>query len=79
MNKTKVTHAASPLALRRNLHLELQLLILPGKVCFEDNKAFVTLDKDHPATMETIMAAVEKRQEEHLKLENDPNCLRPKG
>ena len=152
MQHTELNHRAVPMALRRNLHWQLQLLILPGiivalfamlamhgcaasggttvasagkcspeeqkncicktpgvisfavegmgcpncakelqeviaavpgvkaaKVCFEDKKAFVTLDKDHPATMEAIMAAVEKRQEEHLKLENDPNCLKPKG
>ena len=53
--------------------------VTEAKVCFEDKKAFVTLDKDRPATMEAIQAAVAKRQEEHLKLENDPNCLKPKG
>ncbi|MFO0858505.1 MAG: heavy-metal-associated domain-containing protein [Phycisphaerales bacterium] len=152
MNNTNSSHAAAPSMLRRKLHLQLQLLILPGiillliamlmmpgctaaghksvasaskcspeeqrncickkpgvisftvegmgcpncakelteilrgvpgvteaKVCFEDKKAFVTLDKDRPATMEAIQAAVAKRQEEHLKLENDPNCLKPKG
>jgi copper chaperone CopZ len=68
-----------------NCAKELQEVIaaVPGvkaaKVCFEDKKAFVTLDKEHPATMEAIEAAVAKRQEEHLKLENDPNCLKPKG
>lgn len=68
-----------------NCAKELQEVIaaVPGvkaaKVCFEDKKAFVTLDKDHPATMEAIMAAVEKREEEHLKLESDPNCIKPKG
>ncbi len=68
-----------------NCAKELQEIIaaVPGvkaaKVCFEDKKAFVTLDEAHPATMEAIKAAVEKRQEEHLKLENDPNCLKPKG
>jgi copper chaperone CopZ len=68
-----------------NCAKELQevLAAVPGvtaaKVCFEDAKAFVTLDKDHPATMEAIEAAVAKRQEEHLKLESDPNCLKPKG
>lgn len=50
-----------------------------AKVCFEEKKAFVILDKAHPATMEAIMAAVAKREEEHLKLENDPDCLKPKG
>ncbi len=152
MQQTETTYRAAPMALRRNLHWQLQLLILPGiivalvlmltmhgcaasgekpvasgskcspeeqkscickepgvisfsvegmgcpncakelqavlvavpgvksaKVCFEDSKAFVTLDKDHPATMEAIEAAVAKRQEEHLKLESDPNCLKPKG
>lgn len=53
--------------------------VTDAKVCFEDKKAFVTLDKDHPATMEAIEAAVAKRQEEHLKLESDPNCVKPKG
>ncbi|XVJ59376.1 MAG: heavy-metal-associated domain-containing protein [Tepidisphaera sp.] len=68
-----------------NCAKELQevLAAVPGvkaaKVCFEDKMAFVTLDGDHPATMEAIQAAVAKRQEEHLKLENDPNCLKPKG
>jgi copper chaperone CopZ len=68
-----------------NCAKELQEVIaaVPGvkaaKVCFEDKKAFVTLDKDHPATIEAIEAAVAKRQEEHLKLENDPDCLKPKG
>jgi copper chaperone CopZ len=68
-----------------NCAKELQDVIagIPGvtaaKVCFEDKKAFVTLDKDHPATMEAIKAAVARRQEEHLKLESDPNCLKPKG
>lgn len=64
---------------------ELQevLASVPGvkaaKVCFEDKKAFVTLDRDHPATMEAIQAAVAKRQEEHSKMESDPNCIKPKG
>jgi copper chaperone CopZ len=53
--------------------------VTAAKVCFENQRAFVTLDKDHPATMEAIEAAMVKRQEEHLKLENDPNCLKPKG
>ena len=152
MEQIELNHRAAPMALRRNLHCQLQLLILPGiivalvamlamhgcaasgdgsiasaskcspeeqkncickqpgvisfavdgmgcpncakeltevlrgvpgvtdaKVCFEDKRAFVTLDKDHPATMEAIEAAVSKRQEEHLKLESDPNCLKPEG
>lgn len=53
--------------------------VTDAKVCFEDKKAFVTLDKDHPAEMAAIQAAVAKRQEEHLKLESDPDCLKPKG
>lgn len=152
MQQTDTTYRAAPMALQRNLHWQLQLLILPGiivalvlmltmhgcaasgekpvasaskcsaeeqkncickepgvisfevegmgcpncakelqevlvavpgvktaKVCFEDAKAIVILDKDHPATMEAIEAAVAKRQEEHLKLESDPNCIKPKG
>ncbi len=53
--------------------------VTDAKVCFEDKRAFVTLDKDHPATMEAIEAAVAKRQEEHLTLDNDPNCLKSKS
>lgn len=152
MYSTALTYRAAPMAPRRNLHGQLQLLILPGiiaafvailtmhgcaasgdkpaaaagrcsseekahcickepsvisftvedmacpncakelqaviaavkgvkaaKVCFEDKKAFVTLDRDHPATMEAIQAAVAKRQEEHSKMESDPNCIKPKG
>ena len=68
-----------------NCAKELQEVIagVPGvksaKVCFEDKKAFVILDKDHPATLEAIEAAVAKRQEEHLKLESDANCVKSKG
>jgi copper chaperone len=63
--------------------LEEALLAVPGvktaKVCFDDSKAFVTLDKDHPASTASIEAAIAKRQKEHLSLENDPNCTKPKG
>lgn len=53
--------------------------VTDAKVCFEEKRAFVTLDKDHPATMEAIQAAVRKRQDEHSGLANDPDCLKPKG
>lgn len=49
--------------------------VTAAKVCFEDKRAFVTLDKDHPATMEAIKAAIDTRMEDHLRLERDPNCV----
>jgi copper chaperone CopZ len=62
--------------------LQAVLAAVPGvksaKVCFEDSKAFVTLDKEHPATLATISAAVAAQQGDHVKLEQDVNRTRSK-
>lgn len=63
-------------------HIEEELQAVPGvrkaSIDFASKTARVTLDREHPATMEELNAAVAAWKAEHFAAEEDPECLDPK-
>jgi copper chaperone CopZ len=63
-------------------HIEHELEAVPGvrkaSIDFATKTAKVTLDREQPASMEELNAAVEQWRTEHFSAKEDPDCLDPK-